>query len=204
MRGDKEIIKTDQIKIVPIDLIQPYESNPRYNDEAVQYVKNSIQQFGFAQPIAVDKKGVIIAGHTRYKASKELGLENVPVISLDYLTDDEANAYRLADNKVSELAEWDFGLLNEELEALMDTDINMEDFGFEIEEATFDIEEPEEKEEQELYQVKFKLTPEQYEIVTGALNILEADSPTYGNTDDLGNQFFSLVDQWARMIKDSR
>ena len=110
------------------DLI-PYENNPRHNDEAVEYVKNSIKQFGFKVPIILDKDNVIIAGHTRLKAAKELGLETVPCIMADDLTPEQVKAFRLADNKVSEQSGWDFRKLEEELEAVS-FDINMEEFGF--------------------------------------------------------------------------
>lgn len=109
------------------DLI-PYENNPRRNDEAVQYVANSIKEFGFKVPIVIDKEHVIIAGHTRYKASKQLGLEKVPCIIADDLTDEQIKAFRLADNKTNEFAEWDIDLLDDELDDILS--INMEDFGF--------------------------------------------------------------------------
>ena len=119
------------------DLI-PYEKNPRFNDEAVKYVANSIKEFGFKVPIIVDKNNVIVAGHTRYKACKELGIKNVPVIIADDLNEEQIKAFRLADNKVSEKAEWNFELLQEELE---DLDIDMSDFGFDID---LDVEEEKE------------------------------------------------------------
>ena len=80
----------------------PYKSNPRINDEAVEYVKNSIKEFGFKVPIVIDKNNVIIAGHTRLKASLELGLKEVPCIIADDLSEEQIKAFRLADNKVSE------------------------------------------------------------------------------------------------------
>ena len=83
------------------DLI-PYENNPRLNDEAVEYVKNSIKEFGFKVPIVIDKDNVIIAGHTRIKASKELGIKDIPCIIADDLTEEQVKAFRLADNKVAE------------------------------------------------------------------------------------------------------
>ena len=118
--------------------IKPYEKNPRKNDNAVKYVANSIKEFGFQQPIVIDKNGVIVAGDTRYKASKKLGLEKVPCIIADDLTDEQIKAYRLADNKVSELAEWDIDLLGEELEGIIDIDMSNFDFdlGEEEEEPT--------------------------------------------------------------------
>lgn len=110
--------------------ITPYEKNPRRNDEAVQYVAESIRQFGFKVPIVIDSRNVVVAGHTRLKASKKLGLKEVPCIVADDLTPEQIKAFRLADNKVSEAAEWDFDLLDEELDGLLDFDMSA--FGFEV------------------------------------------------------------------------
>lgn len=109
--------------------ITPYENNPRNNDSAVDAVAASIREFGWQQPIVVDVDGVIIAGHTRYKAAKKLHLKEVPVVVADNLTDEQVRAYRLADNKSGELAEWNFPLLEEELASL--SGIDMCEFGFE-------------------------------------------------------------------------
>lgn len=111
-----------------IAAIKPYERNPRNNDNAVKAVAKSIKQFGFKQPIVIDKEGWIIAGHTRYKAAKELGLEEVPVILADDLTPEQVRAYRLIDNKTGELSSWDLETLKFELENI--TNIDMEEFGF--------------------------------------------------------------------------
>lgn len=132
--------------------ITPYERNPRKNDEAVEYVANSIKEFGFKVPIVVDKNNVIVAGHTRYKASKKLGLDIVPVVIADDLTDEQIKAYRLADNKVAEKAEWDEELLRLEFEDLIDFDL--EPFGFVID----DLEEETEVEEDD-YQEPDNLEP---------------------------------------------
>lgn len=110
-----------------ISEIKPYERNPRKNDEAVQYVANSIKEFGFKVPIVIDKNGIIVAGHTRYRAAKQLGYSEVPCIIADDLTEDQVKAFRLADNKVSEFAKWDNKLLDFEL---FDIDMDMSDFGF--------------------------------------------------------------------------
>lgn len=107
----------------------PYENNPRNNDGAVDAVAASIKEFGFKVPIVIDKDGVIVAGHTRLKAAKKLGMEKVPCIIADDLSEEQVKAFRLADNKSGELAEWNEELLAEELEALQDVD--MEQFGFE-------------------------------------------------------------------------
>lgn len=115
---------------IKIDELNPYENNPRKNDEAVKYVAESIRQFGFKVPIVVDGDNTIIAGHTRFKAAKMLNLEDVPCIVADDLTPEQIKAFRLADNKVSEKAEWDFDLLEDELADILD--INMEDLGFDF------------------------------------------------------------------------
>lgn len=104
-----------QVESRSIREIKPYEHNPRSNDGAVDAVAASIKEFGWQQPIVVDKDGVIIAGHTRYKAAKKLGLKEAHVVVAENLTEEQAKAYRLADNKTGELAEWDFSALEEEL-----------------------------------------------------------------------------------------
>lgn len=118
-----------QIIDLPIDEITPYENNLRNNEASVKAVAASIREFGFKVPIVIDSNGVIIAGHTRHKAALQLGLETVPAIRADDLTDEQVQAFRLADNKTAELAEWDFDKLNAELSELSGFD--MSQFGFE-------------------------------------------------------------------------
>lgn len=101
-----------------LDELQPYENNPRKNDNAVPYVAESIKRYGFKNPIIIDRNGVIVAGHTRYLASIELGLDRVPCIIADDLTEEEIKEFRLVDNKTSEFAGWDFDMLAEELQEL--------------------------------------------------------------------------------------
>lgn len=110
--------------------IEPYSRNPRKNDAAVGPVMESIKQFGFKVPIVIDRNGVIVTGHTRYKAARKLHLKTVPCICADDLTEEQIKAFRLADNKVGELAEWDFELLGKELDALGDYDMDV--FGFDV------------------------------------------------------------------------
>ena len=109
-----------KIEMRPLAEIKPYESNPRINDDAVAAVAESIRQFGFRQPIVVDEAGVVIAGHTRLKAAERLGLEQVPVHVAIGLTPEQVRAYRIADNRTAELAEWDMDLLSAELLGLTD------------------------------------------------------------------------------------
>lgn len=122
------------IQWVSVDAIRPYEKNPRDNSESIPKVADSIKEFGFLSPIVCDGDGVILAGHTRYAASKKLGLTEVPVLYAKNLTPEKARAYRLADNKVSESSKWDDGFLMEELNALEAFDFDMADFGFDVSE----------------------------------------------------------------------
>ena len=108
------------------DKLIPYENNPRNNDAAVQYVANSIREFGFKVPIVIDRNSVVVTGHTRLKAAKLLGLTKVPCIRADDLTDEQVKAFRIADNSVADIAEWDLDKLNIELEEL--TDFDMDEF----------------------------------------------------------------------------
>jgi len=108
------------------DLV-PYENNPRKNEEAVQYVANSIKEFGFKNPIVIDKNNVIVAGHTRLLAAKKLNLKTVPCVVADDLNEEQIRAFRLADNKTAEIAGWDFALLDMELAEIT---MDMQDFGF--------------------------------------------------------------------------
>ena len=138
------------IVMLPVSEVRPYEKNPRKNTDAVQYVKASIEKFGFKQPIIIDGNRTIVCGHTRLLAAKSLGMEEVPCIFADDLTDEQVKAYRLADNKVAEFALWDDDLLNMELGDLADIgDIDMTQFGFDpFEEVPEEVEavEPEEVE----------------------------------------------------------
>lgn len=124
--------KNLNVKMMPIGDVVPYEKNPRLNDQAVDAVASSIREFGFKVPIVVDGKGVVVSGHTRLKAAKALGLAEVPVIVADDLDDTKIKAFRLADNKVAELADWDESLLIKELEELDDLNYDMGQFDFEF------------------------------------------------------------------------
>lgn len=117
-----------KIESWPIEKVKPYDNNPRNNDDAVDATANSIKEFGWQQPIVVDKDGVIIAGHTRLKAAKQLGLKEVPVKIAEGLTDNRVKAYRLADNKTSDLADWNYDQLADELGGV--DELDMAEFGF--------------------------------------------------------------------------
>ena len=147
MEKKKQIIYKKVVELVP------YENNPRNNDEAVDYVANSIKQFHFQVPIIIDKDNVVVAGHTRLKACKKLGIEEVPCIVADDLTEDQIKAFRIADNKVGEVSTWDIEKLGFEL---ADIDIDMSefgDFGLEDDSDNVDLENKEQKPELEFTEV---------------------------------------------------
>ena len=173
-----------RVKYAPIGDVRPYEDNPRRNDEAVEAVAASLREFGWKQPIVVDADGTIIVGHTRYKAALALEMTHVPVVVASDLTPEQCAAYRLADNRVGELAEWDSGLLAQELDGLADFD--MEQFGFTekdmeraaggVDFSNFDAMSGEGDEEYDAFVDKFKpkkttddcyTPPEVYEVIKG-------------------------------------
>lgn len=123
-----------QIQMMKLSDIHPYERNPRLNDGAVEAVANSIREFGFQQPIVVDRNLVVVVGHTRLKAAERLGLPEVPVVIAENLTPEQVQAYRIADNKTGEIAEWNYDLLPVELRDLQEKDFDLSLLGFDAEE----------------------------------------------------------------------
>ena len=123
-----------------IDKLIPYINNPRNNENAVDKVASSISEFGFKNPIFVDKNNVVVNGHTRLLASKKLGLKEVPVIVIDDLSETQIKAFRIADNKTSEYATWDEELLRLELEQLEDMEFNLDELSIDYSDFDLDIE----------------------------------------------------------------
>lgn len=122
----------EELNIVykPIKELKPYKKNAKkHSKEQVEQIANSIKEFGFTQPVIIDKNNSVVAGHGRILGAKKAGLKQVPTVCLEDLTEEQIKAYRLVDNKLNE-SEWDTELLNEELEELFDSDINMVDFSF--------------------------------------------------------------------------
>jgi DNA modification methylase len=120
-----------KIELADINTIKPYPNNPRkLSETAIEKVSKSIQQFGFRQPIVVDKDRIIVVGHTRYRASKKLGYKQVPITIADNLTKEQINAYRIADNRTNEEAKWDDELLKIELKELEYKDFDLKMTGF--------------------------------------------------------------------------
>lgn len=184
--------------------VKPYEKNPRKNDAAVSAVANSIREFGFKVPIVIDKSGTIIAGHTRYKAALQLGLQKIPCVIADDLTKEQVKAFRLADNKVGEIAEWDFNMLESEIAEIEDIDmglfnfdtdaIDSEDFG-----ENFKLPDGEKP---EICTMSFTLHQRQKELVEYALDTVQDEiTETFGNNNKNGNALYEVIRQWAEQRK---
>ena len=175
----------------------PYINNPRNNDDAIDAVASSIKNFGFKVPIVIDSNNEIINGHTRLKAAKKLGLETVPVIVADDLTPEQIKAFRLADNKVGEIATWDENALALELE---DLDFDVSEFGFEelVNDTFSDEFELPDGDKPNATQITFTLSNEQAEIIKDILNKYQVQNvETFGNTNTNGNKLFGVVKEWA-------
>lgn len=192
-----------EIKMVKVEDLKPYENNPRFNDEAVEYVANSIKEFGFKIPMVIDKDNVIVAGHTRYKASLELGIKEVPCIIADDLNEEQIKAFRLADNKVSEKAIWNDILLEEELS---DLNFDMKDFGFEgyeidIDELGTDFELPD-GEKLGIDKMTLYFANEQTKVIEEAIEKINLEEvETFGNEHKKGNALYEVARQWLTLKK---
>ena len=192
-----------QIVYKKVDELIPYINNPRKNDDAVDKVASSIKHFGFKVPIVIDQQNEIVAGHTRLKAAKKLGIKEVPCIVADDLDDNQIKAFRLADNKVSEAAAWDDELLGIEMFSINDIDLkefgfdvfNEEDFGTSFELADGDKE--------PFQQMTFTLSDQQAEEIKEALSLAKDnnDVETYGNENGNGNALYRIVAEWAEQKK---
>ena len=183
----------------PLSELHPYERNPRKNKDAVKSVAASIQSFGFKVPIVVDTAGTIIAGHTRYLAAKKLGMKTVPCIIADDLTEDQIKAFRLADNRVAEIATWDQELLPMELADIV---MPMTDFGFQTVSpddfsTEFSLADGEKKPFQ---QMSITLHDRQLELIQAAIKRVYEDHEVhenFTNENHNGNGVYEIVRQWA-------
>lgn len=183
--------------------IHPYGKNPRKNDKAVDAVAESIRQYGFLVPLVISKEYEIIAGHTRYKAARKLGLAKIPCVIADDLSEEQIKAFRLVDNKVGELAEWDIDLLPLEL---ADIAQDLSPFGFEtISEDEFGEEFTLDSGEKKPYQqISLTLHDKQAELILACIDYVHAHGEvkeTFGNENHKGNGVYEVVRQWAEQRK---
>lgn len=193
-----------QIESINIDDLQPYTNNPRHNEEAVEYVMNSIKQFGFKVPLVIDKNNVIVTWHTRLKAAKRLGYIKVPCIRADDLTEDQIKAFRIADNRVSEFATWDYDKLEIELEEI---NLDMGDFGLEfstfLDEEPEDIDDPDDEDDSGWYGEERLRTDKAYNLDLVDHSILTNNfwqMPTIQNNHFIPNDFIGF--NYAKTNKD--
>ncbi len=188
---------------LPLSEIHPYARNPRKNDEAIKNVAASIRQFGFLVPLVIDRNHEIVAGHTRYKAAQSLGMKEAPCVIADELTEDQIKAFRLADNKVGEMAQWDMDLLPLELADIV---MPMTDFGFQSishddfsDQFTLDA-----GEKKPFQQISITVHDEQARLILAAIKYVydqDAVNETFTNENHNGNGLYEVVRQWAEQKK---
>lgn len=190
-----------QVIDVELSKLKEYENNPRFNDNAIEAVRNSIASFGFKTPIIIDKDFIIVAGHTRKKAAEALGLKTAPCIIADDLTEEQIKAFRLVDNKTAELAEWDTEKL--ELE-LLNINIDMSEFRFDkvvFDEFTTDFSLPEDDKPQ-TRTITLSLCEEQYTLCESVIDYFsDKIEHSYGNNNKRSNALFEAVYLWAQQSK---
>ena len=185
------------IKNLPLTDLVPYDKNAKKHDNRqINNVAESIKQYGFVQPIVIDRDGVIVIGHCRALAAKKLGMKEVPCVCVDDLTPEQVNALRLVDYKSNE-SDWDFDLLADELPGL---DLSAFDFDWGIEnedEYGVDFSLPD-GDKPEICQMTFTLHAQQKELIEYAMTCVEDKiTETFGNTNKNGNALYEVIRQWA-------
>ena len=188
-------------QVATADLIL-YEKNPRKNDKAVGAVASSIERFGFRVPIVVGKNKVVVAGHTRLKAAQKLGLEAVPCIVAEDLTDEQLKAFRLIDNKTAELATWDMEKLIAELDTLS-SDLSKDFYQLNPtpEKITLPDNSVNEKREYESMEFTFSAAEKTTVDLAIAAVLSEGVKETYGNPNRKSNALYEIVRQWGEQRK---
>ena len=195
-----------KIEYVPLESIAPYAGNAKLHpQEQIEQIKKSIELMGFDDPIAIWKNGEIIEGHGRYEAAKQLGMDTVPIIRLDDLTDDQRRAYALIHNKLTMNSGFDMETLEIELAEIQEVD--MEVFSFECEPVVFDTDFDDsfslpDGDKSDICTMTFTVHSEQKSLIEYAMSLV-ADSvtETFGNTNKNGNALYEVVRQWAEQRK---
>lgn len=185
--------------------ITPYDKNAKKHDKTqIANVAESIKQYGFVQPIVIDRDGVIVIGHCRALAAKKLGMKEVPCVCVDDLTPEQVNALRLVDNKSNE-SDWDFDLLKDELPELDLSDFDFDfDFGLQADGEDYSPDEFGDEfslpdgDKPEICQMTFTLHQQQKELIEYAISIVKDNvSETFGNANENGNALYEVIRQWA-------
>lgn len=185
--------------------ITPYDKNAKKHDKTqIANVAESIKQYGFVQPIVIDRDGVIVIGHCRALAAKKLGMKEVPCVCVDDLTPEQVNALRLVDNKSNE-SDWDFDLLKDELPELDLSDFDFDfDFGLEADGEDYSPDEFGDEfslpdgDKPEICKMTFTLHQQQKELIEYAISIVKDNvSETFGNANENGNALYEVIRQWA-------
>lgn len=194
-----------KVEYIPIDDLTPYENNAKiHTEEQIEQIKQSIEEFGMNDPVGIwGKENLIVEGHGRLMACRELGMNEIPVIRLDELTDDQRRAYTLVHNQTTMNTGFDANVLGAELGEITidlseygfeDFDIDAEDFGTDFELA--------DGEKNEICSVTFTLHERQKELIDYALERVQEDvTETFGNTNKNGNALYEVVRQWAEQKK---
>lgn len=188
------------------DLI-PYDRNTKKHDKTqINNVAESIKQYGFVQPIVIDKNNVVVIGHCRLLAAKQLKMKEVPCVCVDDLTEEQVKALRIVDNKSNE-SEWDLDILPDELAELdfsgFDFDFGLEDEGEDYSPDEFGDEfSLPDGDKPEICQMTFTLHQQQKELIEYAISVVKDNiTETFGNTNGNGNALYEVVKQWAELKK---
>lgn len=184
-----------QIEKIDINKLIPYEKNAKiHTPEQIEQIKNSIKEFGNNDPIAVDSNNVIIEGHGRVLALKELGYKEVEIIRLSHLSEEQKKAYILAHNKLTMNTDFDLALLSDELDFLKDTDIDMSDFGFDLEEDLLEEDEDVlDKDEILKYTIVFNDEKEQETF----LKFIDFLNNKYSDVDSISSRLYSYINEYV-------
>lgn len=197
-----------KIEYLPIKALKPYEKNTRkHQKKDVDNIAKSIEKFGMNDPIGIWKDNIIVEGHGRLLACKQLGMTEVPCVRLDHLTDEQRREYAIAHNATAELSEWDLDILPDELAELDLSDFDF-DFGLETDGENYSPDEFGDEfslpdgDKPEICQMTFTIHQQQKELIEYAISVVKDNvTETFGNTNGNGNALYEVVKEWAEQRK---
>lgn len=206
---DENFRVPEKYEMVEISKLIPYANNARtHPDEQIKRIQSSIREFGFINPVIIDKKYNIIAGHGRVIAAEREGIKKIPCLLVEHLTDTQRKAYILADNRLAEMSGWDEKILQVELEGLVDFDVDLEMIGFDdvfddvnVDDFGEEFELPD-GEKPEMVSMSLILHEKQREHIQSIIDGVDLDeSYTFGNKQKAGNVVYMVMKQWAELKK---